>query len=95
MEDLSNYELSPLREGDLPLHRGRSPGMSPILVLTLLERNASVELVKRLEHEYGLRAELDIASAARPVTLIRRRERMSLVLEDPGGGPLDQLCGRL
>jgi predicted ATPase len=94
VEDLSNYELSPLREGDLPLQRGRRPGLSPILVVTLQERSASVELVKRLEHEYGLRAELDIAWAARPVALARYRDSLSLVLEDPGGEPLDQLSGR-
>jgi predicted ATPase/signal transduction histidine kinase len=95
VKDLSDYELSPLRGGDLPLSRGRGrgQGLSPILVVALQERSASVESVKRLEHEYALRAELDIAWAARPVALTRHRDRMSLVLEDPGGVPLDQLCG--
>ena len=94
MEDLSNYELSPLRESDVSLHRGRRKGLNPILVVALQERTASVESVKRLEHEYALRAELDAAWAARPVALTRHRDRLSLVLDDPGGEPLDQLCGR-
>jgi predicted ATPase/signal transduction histidine kinase/GAF domain-containing protein len=92
--DLSDYELSPLREGELPLHRGRRDGLSPILVVALQERNASAESVRRLEHEYALRAELDIGWAARPVALTRHHGRVSLVLEDPGGEPLDRLCGR-
>ena len=69
--ELSNYEFSPLREGDLPIQRGRRDGLSPILVVALQEQNASDESVKRLEHEYGLRAELDIAWAARPIALTR------------------------
>jgi predicted ATPase/signal transduction histidine kinase len=92
--ELSNYEFSPLREGNLPIHRGRRDGLSPILVVALQERSASDESVKRLEHEYSLRAELDIAWAARPVALTRYRDRLSLVLDDPGGEPLERLCGR-
>jgi predicted ATPase/signal transduction histidine kinase/GAF domain-containing protein len=92
--DLSDYELSPLREGNLPLHRGTCDGLRPILVVALQEPNASDQSVKRLEHEYSLRAELDDAWAATPIALTRNRDRVTLVLEDPGGEPLDQLCGR-
>jgi PAS domain S-box-containing protein len=94
VKDLSDYELSPLRGGDLPLLRGRCDGETPILVVALQERHASVESLKRLEHEHALRAELDIAWAARPIALTRHRGRVSLVLEDPGGEPLDRRCGR-
>ena len=94
MTDLSIYELSPLREGAVLLARGRRDGQSPILVAALQEKNASIEEVRRLEHEYALRAELDLAWAAPPVALTRHRDRMALVLADPGGEPLDQLCGR-
>ena len=48
----------------------------------------------RLEHEYSLRDELDPDWALRPLTLTRREERMMLVLEDPGGEPLDQCLGK-
>jgi PAS domain S-box-containing protein len=46
-----------------------------------------------LEHEYSLRAELDPAWAVRPVELKQHEGRTVLVLEDPGGEPLDQLVG--
>jgi hypothetical protein len=46
-----------------------------------------------LEHEYALRAELDSDWAARPLTLARREGRSMLILEDPGGEPLDRLLG--
>ncbi|MGA8655535.1 MAG: AAA family ATPase [Chthoniobacterales bacterium] len=50
--------------------------------------------LKRLEHEYSLREELDLGWAARPVALARQAGRTTLVLEDPGGVPLDSLLGR-
>jgi len=40
-----------------------------------------------------LRSELDPAWAARPLALARHQGRPVLVLEDPGGEPLDQLTG--
>jgi len=46
-----------------------------------------------LEHEHSLRAELDAAWAVPPVELTQYEGRTVLVLEDPGGKPLDQLVG--
>ena len=91
MTDLSNYEFSPLRGGEFTLLRGYCGDLSPIL-LVAAERNAPGEA--RLEDEYALRSELDVAWAARPMALTRYGERMALVLEDPGGVPLDRLLGR-
>src|SRR6202022_2916657 len=54
----------------------------------------SLGCVARLEHEYALKAELDAGWAARPVALTHSNDRMALVLEDPGGGPVDRLLGR-
>ena len=51
-------------------------------------------VLKRLEHEHDLKAELDADWAVRPVDLSRHDGRMALVLEDPGGEPLDQLLGQ-
>jgi predicted ATPase len=48
----------------------------------------------RLVREYGLRNELDRAWAVRPLELVREGGRMMLVLEDPGGEPLDRYLGR-
>src|SRR5436190_19347904 len=47
----------------------------------------------RLVHEYGLREELDSDWAVRPLDLVRERDGTVLVLEDPGGQPLDSVLG--
>jgi serine/threonine protein kinase len=49
--------------------------------------------LKRLEHEYSSTEELDPTWAARPIAIARHWDRTVLVLEDPGGVPLDQLLG--
>jgi PAS domain S-box-containing protein len=91
--ELSGYVLSPpLRDGDFTLYRGSCNGMAPILLVAA--EDASPWSLKRLEHEYALKAELDVAWAARPVALSRYNDRTALVLEDPGGEPLDRLLGR-
>jgi serine/threonine protein kinase len=50
-------------------------------------------LVDRLAHEYGLKDELDGAWAVRPLKLVREHGQIMLVLEDPGGEPLERLLG--
>src|SRR5260370_530568 len=90
--ELSGYAVAPLREGDDPRWRGSGDGLTPMLLVT--GADASLASFKRLEHEYSLKAELDGAWAARPVELSGRDDRMTLVLEDPGGEPLDRLLGR-
>ena len=47
----------------------------------------------RLAHEYDLRDDLDSAWAARPLEFLRERGRSMLVLEDPGGEPLERRIG--
>jgi len=92
VSDLSSYAFSSLRDGDFKLHRGSGPGVAPILLVTA--ENASLACLKRLEHEYALRADLDGAWAAHPIELSRHRNRLALLLEDPGGMVLDQLLDR-
>ena len=92
MHELSGYVVSPLREGDVALHRGSGTGLSPILLVSAEEN--SLGNVERLEHEYALKAELEAGWAARPVALTRYNDRITLVLEDPGGTPVDRLLGR-
>jgi PAS domain S-box-containing protein len=87
--EFSRYLFSVLRDGDLTLHRGSGDGQSPILLLAA--DNVSSEALKRLQHEYALKAELDSSWAARPVALCHYNDRVTLVLEDPGGEPLDRL----
>jgi PAS domain S-box-containing protein len=47
----------------------------------------------RLTHEYGLKDQLDGAWAVRPLELLREPGRAMLVLEYPGGEPLDRHIG--
>jgi PAS domain S-box-containing protein len=49
--------------------------------------------LEHLRHEYELKDELDGAWAVRPLELVREDGRTLLVLEDPGGEPLDRLLG--
>ena len=92
MKKLSGYVFSPLRGGDLALYRGSGNGLAPILLVAA--EGTSLGSIERLEHEYALKAELDADWAARPVALTHYNDRMSLVLEDPGGAPVDRLLGR-
>src|SRR5215471_665059 len=96
--DLSQYTLETLRkDGEFILYRGHRPGDgSPpsILVVTpVLERPAMASL-RRMEHEYSLRAEIDLGWGVRPLSLAPHMGRTMLVLTDPGGELLDRLLGR-
>jgi PAS domain S-box-containing protein len=92
VQELLSYVFSPLREGGIALYRGSGNGLAPILLVAAEE--TSLGCVERLEHEYALKSELDADWAARPVALTHYDDRMTLVLEDPGGTPLDRLLGR-
>ncbi|HEV2716552.1 MAG TPA: AAA family ATPase, partial [Terriglobales bacterium] len=62
-----------------------------MLLLAPVSQRPAPETVKKLEHEYSLRSELDTAWAVRPLALSRHKERIALVLEDTGGQPLNRL----
>ena len=65
-----------------------------ILVLWLVAEYPSAESLKRLEHEYLLREELDPAWAAQAIAIARDRGRTVVLLKDPGGVPLERLLGQ-
>jgi serine/threonine protein kinase len=92
VNELLGYTFSPLREGSIALYRGSGNGLAPILLVAAEEN--SFGGVERLQHEYALKSELDAEWAARPVALTHYNGRMTLMLEDPGGAPLDRLLGR-
>jgi PAS domain S-box-containing protein len=91
--ELSRYVFQPLRKDEeFILYRGRSqddPGQ--VLVLSPAVERPRPESLRRLEHEYSLRGELDPAWAARSIEFTHHRDRTALVMEDPGGMPLDRL----
>src|SRR5882757_3345449 len=91
--------LTVLREdGERVLCRGwRDDGngvRTAVLAVLSASEHPSPGHVDRLAHEYGLRDELDGRSAVRPLALVREHGRTVLLLEDPGGEPLDRLLGR-
>ncbi|SEF09802.1 PAS domain S-box-containing protein [Rhizobiales bacterium GAS191] len=94
MTELSAYVLTTLREGEFTLYRSLGDGPAAILLVAPAGEHPSLGSVQRLEHEYALRADLDANWAARPVRLIRPEGRLMLVLEDPGGEPLERLLGQ-
>jgi hypothetical protein len=71
VSELSGYAFSPLREGNFPLYRGSGECLAPALLI--IAEDTSLACLDRLEHEYALRAELDVALAARPVALCHCR----------------------
>src|ERR1700746_1942739 len=66
---------------------------SAVLVVLPAAEHPSPSNLDRLGHEYGLKDQLDGAWAVRPLELARDGGRTMLVLEDPGGVPLDPLHG--
>ena len=64
-----------------------------VLAVLLAAEHPTPGSLDRLTHEYGLRDDLDGAWAVRPLELVRERGRIMLVLDDPGGEPLDRLLG--
>ncbi len=97
MIDLSRYRFETLLEGEeFALFRGRSDDaeLPTILSIAPVSEHPVAAILERLEHQYSLREELDSDWAARPLTLVRREGRPLLILQDPGGEPLDRLLGQ-
>src|ERR1700755_1240648 len=67
--------------------------LAVVLVAPPADHHPSRSRLDRLTHEYELKDELDGAWAARPLALMRDAGRTVLVLDDPGGEPLDRLLG--
>jgi PAS domain S-box-containing protein len=65
-----------------------------VLALLPAAEHPRPAILDRFSHEYALKDELDGAWAARPLEMVREPGRTLLVLEDPGGEPLDRLLGR-
>src|SRR6516165_6752449 len=94
--ELSTYALESLREdADFVLYRGRRDAdPRHIFVLVPSSNQPAQSTLGRLEHEYSLRTRLDPAWAVVPLALVREKGQLILVLEDPGGLPLDMLLKR-
>jgi len=66
------------------------PGSRSVLLLVPVSPHPALETLKKIEHEFSLRDELDPAWAVRPLALCEHRGQTTLMLEDPGGETLDQ-----
>jgi PAS domain S-box-containing protein len=73
--------------------RGAEGNRQPVLVVVPTAEHPTPDNINRLTHEYGLRDDLDDAWAARPLELTREHGQLILVLNDPGGEPLDRVVG--
>src|SRR6266404_6650408 len=84
-------------DGERALCRGRradeKTAPRSVLALRLTAEPPPPASIDRLAHEYGLKDHLESAWAVRPLELVRDRDRMMLVLEDPGGEPLARHLG--
>ena len=96
MIELSRYVFWALRkDADFILYRGRNEDDgSRVLLVAPVQEHPRPESLKLLEHAYTFKKELDAAWAARPIASARHWDRPVLVMEDPGGVPLDQLLGQ-
>ena len=94
----SELALNVLREDpEFTLYRGEhssQPGSASVLVLAPSSNKSSVQTLRKLEYEYSLRDELDSAWAARPLALTEHLGQTAMVLEDPGGEPVDRVLAR-
>jgi PAS domain S-box-containing protein len=92
--ELSDYLLETLREDEnFILYRGhaRDTEGPSVLLLAPVSARPAPESLKKIEHEYSFRTDLDTTWAARPLALSQYNEQPALVLEDPGGEPLNRL----
>ena len=96
MTDLSRFAFEVLRQDEhFILYRGRSTdGSSQVLLRSPTSQHPTPQSLKWLERAYSLKEELDPAWAVRPIEFANHWDRTVLVMEDPGGVPLDQLLGR-
>jgi PAS domain S-box-containing protein len=92
--EISAYTRKCLREDEefiLYRARPREAESPSVLLLVPASIRPALESLKKIEHEYSFRDELDVTWAVRPLALLQCNGQKALVLEDPGGEPLDRL----
>ena len=92
--ELFRYSLDLVREdAEFILYRAHSQQLQPssILLLTPFLTRPSPETIEKINHEYSLSGELDNAWALPPLAISSYNDKRVLVLEDPGGAPLNRV----
>ena len=95
MTDLTSFTFERLwDDGELVLFRGeRVAGLGPVLLVAPALRQPVPETIAGLRQAFSIAGELDPAWAARPLELVHHEGRIALLMEDPGGEPLERLLG--
>ena len=92
--ELLQHVLEVLRKDEeFVLYRAEhsnQPGSASVLLLAPASMQPPLETLRKIEHEYSLRNELDSAWAVRSLDISEQRGQTTLVLEDPGGETLDR-----
>jgi predicted ATPase/signal transduction histidine kinase len=92
--ELSRYSLDLVREdAEFILYRAHSKQLDPhsILLLSPSSNRPSPETLEKINHEYSLSSELDNIQALLPLAISSYDDKRVLVLEDPGGTPLNRV----
>jgi PAS domain S-box-containing protein len=93
--DLASYKLEALGgDGELGLyraHRADTSKSSKSVLIVVPFKEPSAAALRRMRDEYAVRDALDGAGAVRALAPAQLEGRSALVLEDPGGMPLDRL----
>jgi len=90
----SEYALEPLRKDEEFIlyrghHRNQAETASVLLLMPALMRPA-LETLKKIDHEYSFRNELDATWAVRPLAVSQYNDQRVLMLEDQVGEPLNR-----
>jgi serine/threonine protein kinase len=95
---VEQYVLEALRnDEEFGLYRdehSNQPGSRSVLLRVPASAHPGLETLRKIEHEFSLRDELDPAWAVRSLAVCEHRGRTTLMLEDPGGETLDQFLSR-
>ena len=96
MTELTSFILERLcGDGEFVLFRGkRRTNLAQVLVLAPALEQPVPRTIARLQHAYSLAGQLDSAWAARPLELVHHEGRPALLMEDPGGDPLERVLGQ-
>src|SRR5215813_11757963 len=95
--NLSQYRLEPLhRDGEFILYRGlrdteAETSPASILALSPLIEPPGPATIRKMEHEFSLRDELDPSWALHPIALTQQQSRTMLVFEDRDAEPLGRV----
>jgi predicted ATPase/signal transduction histidine kinase len=98
--ELSEYTFETLRrDGEFIVYRGHhrrqsDEGPPSILAMTPVLEHPELASLRRMEHEYSFKADLDPGWAVQPLALASHEGQTMLVLTDSGGEPLDRLLGK-